>query len=83
MTGVQTCALPILKKARTWIEAAVNNPKPAFYMMHWKAKILARLGDGAGARAAAAQSKELAVAAEGAQSPFVKMNDDLVAGLSR
>lgn len=72
-----------LQKARTWIEAAVNNPKPAFYMMHWKAKILARLGDAAGARVAAAKSKELAVTAEGAQSPFVKMNDDLVAGLSR
>jgi hypothetical protein len=72
-----------LQKARSWIEAAVNSPKPAFYMMHWKARILARLGDVAGARAAAAKSKDLAVAAEGAQSPFVKMNDDLVAGLSR
>ena len=72
-----------LQKARTWIEAAVNNPKPAFYMMHWKAKILARLGDAAGAKAAAEKSKELAVAAEGAQSPFVKMNNDLIAGLAR
>lgn len=72
-----------LQKARTWIEAAVNNPKPAFYMMHWKAKILARLGDAPGAKAAAEKSKELAVAAEGAQSPFVKMNNDLIAGLSR
>ena len=53
-----------LQKARSWIEAAVNTPKPAFYMMHWTAKILARLGDVAGARAAAAKSKDLAVAAE-------------------
>lgn len=72
-----------LQKARTWIEAATNNAKPAFYMMHWKAKILARLGDVAGAKSAAAKSKELAITAEGAQSPFVKMNDDLVAGLAR
>ena len=31
--------------------------------------------------AAANQSKTLAVAAEGAQSPFVKQNDDLIASL--
>ena len=70
-----------LNKARTWIEAATNNDKPAFYMMHWKAKILAKLGDKAGAKAAAEKSKELAVVAEGPQSPFLKMNNDLVASL--
>jgi hypothetical protein len=72
-----------LQQARTWIEAATSNAKPAFYMVHWKAKILARLGDAAGARLAAEKSKELAVAAEGPQSPFVKMNNDLIAGLAR
>ena len=70
-----------LQKARTWIEAATKNDKPAFYMVHWKARILARLGDKEGAKAAAEQSTKLAVAAEGEQSPFVKMNHDLIASL--
>ncbi len=72
-----------LNKARAWIEAATNNDKPAFYMMHWKAKILAKLGDKAGAKAAAESSKALAVTAEGAQSPFLKMNNDLIASLGK
>lgn len=72
-----------LNKARAWIEAATNNDKPAFYMMHWKAKILAKLGDKAGAKAAAENSKALAVTAEGPQSPFLKMNNDLIASLGR
>ena len=70
-----------LNQARTWIEAATNNPKPAFYMMHWKAKILARLGEKEAAKTAALKSIELAVAAEGPQSGFVKMNNDLIASL--
>jgi hypothetical protein len=68
-----------LKKALSWIEAATNNDKPAFYMMHWKAKILAKLGNADAAKVAAEKSKQLAVVAEGPQSPFVKMNNDLVA----
>jgi hypothetical protein len=70
-----------LNKAKTWIEEATKGDKPAFYMMHLKAKILAKLGDKAGARAAAEKSSELAVAAEGPKSGFVKMNNDLIATL--
>lgn len=70
-----------LKKAKQWIEEATNNPKPAFYMMHWKAKILAKLGEKDAAIEAAKKSTELAIAAEGPQSGFVKMNADLVASL--
>lgn len=71
-----------LNKARQFIEAATNHDKPAYYMVHWKAKILAKLGDKAGAKAAAEKSTELAVkSAEGPQSPFVKMNQDLIASL--
>lgn len=70
-----------LQKALAWIEAATHNDKPTFYMVHWKARILAKLGDKEGAKAAAEQSTKLAIAAEGAQSPFVKMNNDLVASL--
>lgn len=70
-----------LKKAKDWIIRATDNPKPAFYMVHLKAKILAKLGEKDAAMAAAKQSTELAIAAEGPQSGFVKMNNDLLAGL--
>lgn len=70
-----------LKKALTWINEATAGEKPAFYMVHLKAKILAKLGDKPGAIAAATKSKELGIAAEGPQSPFVKQNDDLIASL--
>jgi Protein of unknown function (DUF2911) len=70
-----------LKKAKEWIVRATNNPKPAFFMVHLKAKILARLGEKDAATAAAKQSTELAIAAEGPQSGFVKMNNDLIASL--
>ena len=50
-------------------------------MVHLKAKILAKLGNKSEAVAAANQSKTLAIAAEGPQSPFIKQNDDLVASL--
>jgi hypothetical protein len=70
-----------LKKALTWINEATAGEKPAFYMVHLKAKILAKLGDKPGAIAAATKSKALGIAAEGPQSPFVKQNDDLIASL--
>lgn len=68
-------------KAKSFIFEATSGDKPAFYMVHLKAKILARLGEKADAIAAAKQSSELAVAAEGPQSGFVKMNNDLIATL--
>jgi hypothetical protein len=70
-----------LAKAKDWIVRATDNPKPAFFMLHTKAKILAKLGEKEAAIAAAKQSTELAIAAEGAQSGFVKMNNDLIASL--
>lgn len=69
------------KKALTLITMATNNDKPAFYMVHLKAKILARLGDKAAAKDAAELSSKLAIAAEGPKSPFVTMNHDLIASL--
>lgn len=71
-----------LNKAKAWIEEATSGAKPAFYMVHLKAKILAKLGEKENAIAAAKQSIELAVAAEGPQSPFLKMNNDLIATLN-
>jgi hypothetical protein len=71
-----------LKKALDWVNAGLaDNPRIGYEMLHLKAQILAKQGDKAGAIAAAKQSSELAVKAEGSGSSFVKMNDDLIASL--
>jgi len=46
-----------------------------------KAQILAKQGDKAGAIAAAKQSSELALKAEGPGSSFIRMNQDLISRL--
>ena len=70
------------KKALEWVNAGLaDNPRIAYEMLHLKAQILARQGDKAGAIAAAKQSSELAVKAEGPGSSFVKMNQDLISSL--
>ncbi len=68
-----------LKKARTWIEAATAGDKAPFYMLHWKAKILAKLGDKDAAVAAARQS--IAAADGPAKAEYVRLNESLIAGL--
>jgi hypothetical protein len=70
-----------LAKAKALITEATSGDKPAFYMVHLKAKILAKLGEKDAAVAAAKQSSELAIVAEGPKSGFVKMNNDLIASL--
>src|SRR5208283_2885623 len=71
-----------LKKALDWVNAGLaDNPRIAYEMLHLKAQILAKQGDKAGAIAAAKQSSELAIKAEGAGSSFVKMNQDLISSL--
>jgi hypothetical protein len=73
-----------LKKALDWINAGLaDNPRTAFEMLHLKAQILAKQGDKPGAIAAARQSSELAVKAEGSGSSFVKMNQDLISSLQQ
>lgn len=69
-----------LQKARQWIDAAIVQ-RETYYIVHLKAKILAKLGDKAGAIAAAKRSTELAVKAEGPKSGYVKMNADLISNL--
>jgi len=69
-----------LHKASEWINAAIAE-RETYYIVHLKAKILARLGDKAGAIAAANRSSELAVKAEGPKSGYVKMNQDLIVSL--
>ncbi len=69
-----------MQKARKWIdEAAAKNQ--TYYIMHLKAKILAKLGEKDEAIAAAKKSSELAVKAEGPKSGYVKMNQDLISSL--
>jgi hypothetical protein len=70
------------KKALEWVNAALeSNSRIAYEYLHLKAQILAKQGDKAGAIAAAKQSSELAIKAEGAGSSFVKMNQDLISSL--
>jgi hypothetical protein len=68
-----------LKKARGWVEEATKGEKPQFFMLHGKAKILAKLGDKPGAIAAARQSTEAAQGA--AKAEYTRLNEALIASL--
>ena len=71
-----------LNKALTWINAGLaDKPMIAFEMLHLKAQILAKQGDKADAIAAAKQSTELAIKAEGPGNSFESMNDQLISSL--
>ncbi|MDO8543299.1 MAG: DUF2911 domain-containing protein [Opitutaceae bacterium] len=68
-----------LNKARSWIEQATSGDKPLFYMLHGKAKILAKLGDKAGAIGAARQS--IAGADGATKAEYTRLNEALIASL--
>jgi Protein of unknown function (DUF2911) len=71
-----------LHKALNWVNAGLaDNSRISYEMLHLKAQILAKQGDKEGAIAAARQSSELAIKAEGANSSFVKMNQDIISSL--
>ena len=71
-----------LHKALDWVNTGLaDNPNIAFELYHLKAQILAKQGDKGGAIAAAKKSSELAVQFEGADSPFVKMNQEIISSL--
>ncbi len=71
-----------LKKAVTWIDAAIAADPEAFYMVYHKARILAKQGDKAGAIAAAQKSIEGATKAGGAiKDEYVRLNETLIASL--
>lgn len=71
-----------LHKALDWVNAGLaDNSRISYEMLHLKAQILAKQGDKAGAIAAAKESSELAIKAEGASSSFVKMNQDIITSL--
>ena len=67
-----------LQKASKWIDAAIAD-RETYYIVHLKAKILARLGDKEGAIAAAKRSTELAIKAK--DTGYVKLNEDLISSL--
>jgi hypothetical protein len=67
-----------LSKAKDWVEAAIKQ-REAYYVVHLKAKILAKLGDKEGAITAANRSIELAKTAK--DSAYVKLNEDLISTL--
>jgi hypothetical protein len=69
-----------LEKAKKWVEAAIAQ-REAHYIVHLKAKILAKLGDKEGATAAARRSTELAIIAK--DTGYVKLNEDLIASLKQ
>ena len=70
-----------LEKAATWIDLALAQNARAFWMLHLKAKIHAKLGNTAIAIAAAEASTAQAVAQEGSSSGYKVMNDALLASL--
>jgi hypothetical protein len=67
-----------LQKAKEWVEEAIKQNE-AYYVVHLKAKILAKLGDKEGATKAANRSIELAKTAN--DPAYVKLNQDLLASL--
>jgi hypothetical protein len=71
-----------LKKALAWLDTGLaDKPRIAYELLNLKAKILAKQGDKDGAIAAAKQSSDLAIKAEGANSSWVKLNNDVISSL--
>ncbi|MFV0604754.1 MAG: DUF2911 domain-containing protein [Niabella sp.] len=68
-----------LKKAEEWLGKAVEAQPDAFWVQHQYAKVLAKNGKKSEAKKVALASKDLAVKAKNAD--YVKLNDDLIAGL--
>jgi len=67
-----------LKKASAWVDEAIKQNE-AYYVVHLKAKILAKMGDKDGAIAAAKRSSELATKAK--DNAYIKLNADLISSL--
>lgn len=72
-----------LKQALEWMEAGLKEQPQAFYMVYRKGLILAKMGDKAGALAAAQASKEAAAKndTESLRNEYLRLNDALIASL--
>ena len=68
-----------LTKALTWADKAIENNPKAFWIMHLKAKIQAKLGDKASAKATALKAIESAKEAK--NDDYVALNEKLIASL--
>lgn len=68
-----------LKLAAEWIDKAIPSNPDAYWMQMLKARILAKSGDKAGAKAAAEKTIEIATKAK--NDDYVKMANDLIRGL--
>ena len=71
-----------LKKALQWMDAAIAEQPDAFYFVYRKAKVLAKMGDKAGALAAANASLAGAAKATGEiKDEYTRLNQALIASL--
>lgn len=71
-----------LKKAAEWLQSAVTANPDAFYMYYHQARVLAKIGDKAGARAAAQHSIEIAKKAGGpVADEYTRLNETLLSTL--
>ena len=71
-----------LKKAAVWMDAAIAEQPEAFWMMYRKGLLLAKMGDKAGALAAAQKSLELAATQKGeVKEEYIRLNNTLIASL--
>jgi hypothetical protein len=71
-----------LTKAAAWMDAAIAAQPDAYYLLYHKARILAKMGDKAGAIALA--EKSIALAAKDtspAKSEYTRLNEALIASL--
>ena len=72
-----------LKKAAAWMDAAIAETPGAFYMVYRKGLILAKMGDKAGALAAAQKSLEMTAQASGlVKDEYIRLNQALIATVS-
>ena len=73
-----------LKKAAAWMDAAIAAQPNAYYYIYHKARILAKMGDKAGALAAARQSLELAAKDKenvAGSAEYTRLDEALIATL--
>lgn len=71
-----------LKKASAWMDEALKAQPDAFYLIYRKGLILEKLGDKAGALAAAQKSLDMAQKAEGGiKEEYTRLNKALIARL--
>jgi hypothetical protein len=68
-----------LPKALEWVNKAIDAQPSAYWMVHLKAKIQAKIGDKVGAKATALKGIELAK--EGKNDDYVALNQKLIATL--